>query len=340
MEQDKAIEPEIIDQALAKAPKKVVGQYRKAELPLPKEIESCTGISVFGRTIRSFVFSTDLAIIRNCDADAVLAVYPFTCQPAITQGLLDYAERPVFAGVAGSVTTGIRSVELAMQSEMQGALGVVANAATRPGVIASIARSVDIPILVTTGAYSDYMVKQLEAGAQIVNVSAGKETPSVVREIRDHYPDLPIIASGGGTPESIEATIAAGADAISWTPPSMRDLERENMAKNRRVQADSARKYADGRAEGDVEVLKAAAKAADSLQQEEDERARQWISEKGARELSWLFDERLDGDERTLFRQLLAKLLDAPEPTLEEIAARQESDEESLVHPKRAENAV
>lgn len=336
MDQEQAIEPEVVDQALSKAPKKVVGQYRKAELPLPREIESCTGISIFGRTIRSFVFSTDLAIIRNCDADAVLAVYPFTCQPAITQGLLDYAERPVFAGVAGSVTTGMRSVELAMQSEMQGASGVVANAATRPGVIAGIARSIDIPIVVTTGALTDYTVKQIEAGAQIVNVSAGKETPQVVREIRDQFPDLPIIASGGGTPESISATIAAGADAISWTPPSMRDLERENMLKNRRVQADSARKYADGRTAGDVEVLKAAAKAADSLQQEEDERARQWISEKGARELSWLFDERLGADERVLFRRLLAKLLDAPQPTVEEIAARQ-AIEDDPTQPRRAE---
>lgn len=337
MDQNTAIEPEIIDQELTKGPKKVVGRYRKAELPLPKEIESCSGISVFGRTIRSFVFSTDLAIIRNCDADAVLAVYPFTCQPAITQGLLDYAECPVFAGVAGSVTTGIRSVELAMQSEMQGALGVVANAATRPGVIASIARSVDIPIVVTTGAFSDYMKKQLAAGAQIVNVSAGKDTPQVVSEIRDHYPDLPIIASGGGTPESIRTTIAAGADAISWTPPSMRELERENMLKNRQVQADSARKYEEGHTPGDVEVLKAAAQAADSLQQQQDAEARQWIAEKGARELGWLFDERLDTDERTLFRHLLAKLLDAPEPTQEEIAARHQSPEDNLVSPKRGE---
>ena len=338
MDHDKAVEPELIDQKLAKAPKKVSGQYRKAELPLPEQIKNCAGISVFGRTIRSLVFSTDLAVIRNCDADAVLAVYPFTCQPAITQGLLDYAERPVFAGVAGSVTTGIRSVELAMQSEMQGATGVVANAATRPGVIASIARSIDIPIVVTTGGLSDYMDKQISAGARILNVSAGKDTPKVVADIRDRYPDLPIIASGGGTPETIEATIAAGADAISWTPPSMRELERENMLRNRRVQADVARRYSEGRTPGDVEVLKAAAQAANSLQQEQDAEARQWIAEKGARELAWLFDERLDGDERILFRQLLAKLLDAPEPTAAEIAARSErADDDDLSLPKRGQ---
>ena len=43
------------------------------------------------------------------------------------------------------------------------------------------------------------------------------------------YPDLPIIATGGPTDDAIRATIAAGADAVSWTPPAIADLEREVM---------------------------------------------------------------------------------------------------------------
>ena len=57
-------------------PKTIEGIYRKAELPLPKAASTAPGIRFFDRTVRSLVFSTDLAIIRNCDADAVLAVYP------------------------------------------------------------------------------------------------------------------------------------------------------------------------------------------------------------------------------------------------------------------------
>ena len=52
-------------------------------LRLPESISSASGIIINGRKIRSFVFTTDLAIIRNCDADAVFAVYPFTPQQAI-----------------------------------------------------------------------------------------------------------------------------------------------------------------------------------------------------------------------------------------------------------------
>ena len=49
------------------------------------DIISCTsGITVQGRQLHSFAFTTDAAIIRNTNADAILAVYPFTGEPVIT----------------------------------------------------------------------------------------------------------------------------------------------------------------------------------------------------------------------------------------------------------------
>lgn len=40
---------------------------------------------------------------------------------------------------------------------------------------------------------------------------------------------MPIIATGGPTDESIERTIEAGANAITWTPPSNGDIFRDIM---------------------------------------------------------------------------------------------------------------
>lgn len=214
-------------------PKVIEGAFRRAELPLPLEVRKAPGIKLYNHLIKSLVFSTDLVIIRNCDADAVLAVYPFTCQPLITQALLTVSERPVITGVAGATTTGVRSVLLAAQSEMQGASGVAVNLATKPVVIRNIARSVDIPVVLTVSELNARSQLQIAAGARIVNVSAGKNTPRVVEEIRRAYPHMPIIASGGGTPESIQRTISAGADAVSWTPPNLQELERITMEKNR-----------------------------------------------------------------------------------------------------------
>ena len=218
-----------------RSPKKIEGFYRHGAFCVPEEAQAADGISVFGRLIKSFVFSTDVVTIRNCNADAVLAVYPFTCQPAITQALIVAAECPVFTGVSGATTGGGRSVEIAMQSEMQGVAGVVTNSTTPPATIAAIAASVDIPVVATIVAFDDIGREQIDAGAAIVNVAAGRDTPDVVRAVRAAYPDLPIMASGGKTGASIAATIAAGADAISWTPPSMTDLQHDLMAHNRQI---------------------------------------------------------------------------------------------------------
>ena len=53
------------------------GELRKHTLEVPRCISECSGIRVFGRRIKSLVFSTDVAIIKNINADAVIAVIAF-----------------------------------------------------------------------------------------------------------------------------------------------------------------------------------------------------------------------------------------------------------------------
>ena len=84
------------------------GNLRNFMLRVPECIHDCTGIRVFGKRIRSLVYTTDVAVIRNCNADAVIAVYPFTPQPLITQAVMQAADMPVFAGVGGGLTQGMR----------------------------------------------------------------------------------------------------------------------------------------------------------------------------------------------------------------------------------------
>ena len=59
---------------------RVPSPLRDHIVEMPQAIFACTGVVIHGRRIKSLVFSTDIAIIRNCNADAVLAVYPFTPQ--------------------------------------------------------------------------------------------------------------------------------------------------------------------------------------------------------------------------------------------------------------------
>ncbi|MCH5191975.1 MAG: hydrolase [Oscillospiraceae bacterium] len=207
----------------------VKGYLRDFRINVPEAIYESKGIKIFGRRIKSIVFSTDVSIIRNCNADAVIAVYPFTPQPVITQAVMMAADCPVFAGVGGGLTKGERVINLARHAEYQGATGVVVNAPTSNDTIRELKKIIDLPIVVTVVKDDDDIAARLEAGAQIFNVSAAARTPELVRKIREDFPDVPIMATGGPTEETVRATISAGADAITWTPPSNGEVFRDIM---------------------------------------------------------------------------------------------------------------
>lgn len=204
-------------------------------LKMPKEIEEASGIVVFGRRIKSLLFSTDLAVIKNCDADAIFAVHPFTAQRSISAPIIQSASMPVFCGVGGGTTQGMRAVYLANDAESQGAIGVVLNAPIPNKDIRAIARTVDIPIVVTVASERTNVGLRIKSGAAIINVAGGAKTAQIVADIREKHPKVPIMASGGKSGESILATIEAGANAIVYTPPSSSDLFKSLMAKYRDV---------------------------------------------------------------------------------------------------------
>jgi hypothetical protein len=82
------------------------GKLRKHMIKVLEAIRESSGISIFGRKIKSLLFSTDAAIIKNCNADAVFAVYHFTPQQAISHSLISVSEVPVFYGIGRGTTPG------------------------------------------------------------------------------------------------------------------------------------------------------------------------------------------------------------------------------------------
>ena len=202
------------------------GTLRSHSLTLPACIHECSGIRIFGRLIRSLAFTTDVAIIKNINADAIIAVYPFTPQPVIAQAIITVSDVPVFVGVGGGITTGARAVRLAVQAEHQGAHGVVLNAPTPNEVIGQIKERVDLPVVITVVSAHTDIRGRLDAGADILNI---------VADIRQDFPEVPIIATGGPTEESIRRTIQAGANAVTYTPPANGVLFAQLMTRYRQT---------------------------------------------------------------------------------------------------------
>ena len=213
------------------------GQLKKHIVHVPEIIrELATGIKINEKLIKSLVFTTDIAIIRNMNGDAVIAVYPFTPQPVITHAIMFAGDVPVFCGVGGGTTQGPRVVNLAKDAEYQGAIGVVLNSPTKNEIIEEISRVIDIPIVLTVVSGNTDVKSRLEAGATILNVSGAAKTAEIVKKIRGEFPHVPIIATGGPTEETILATIEAGANAITYTPPTNGELFAELMKKYREAE--------------------------------------------------------------------------------------------------------
>lgn len=203
----------------------VHSKLRKSFITVPKEIYKASGIMIFEKRIKSLLFTTDLAIIRNTNADSIMAVYPYTPQSSISNAILDVSNVPCFIGVGGGTTQGLRSKYIAIEAELAGAYGVVVNSPMPNEDIKEISSFIDVPVIATVTSMADDYIGKIEAGAEVLNISGGKYTADLVREIRSDIGDkFPIIATGGKTGEQILETINAGANAISYTAPSSSEV--------------------------------------------------------------------------------------------------------------------
>lgn len=207
----------------------VMSNLRQEIVRVPEIIKSCSGIRIYGRRIRSILFSTDVSIIANHDADAVLAVYPFPPHPAILKSIMMVASVPVFSGVGGGLTNGTRSANMSLLAESEGAYAVVLNGPTNVETIEKVNQMIDIPIIYTVLSDQIDLTSRIEAGVDILNISCGADTARVVKKIRQLYPDFPIIATGGPSEESILSVIQAGANAVTYTAPTSSELFKEKM---------------------------------------------------------------------------------------------------------------
>ena len=234
---------------------KLTGTLRAKSVQIPECIWEAKGMVIMGRKIKSAIFTTDIAIIRNCNADAVLAVYPFTPQQIITQSIINAASIPVLAGVGGGTTQGLRTATMAKDAEAHGAYGVVVNAPMKNDNIALIKKVIDIPIIATVVSDKTDIDARLRAGVSVLNVSAAAKTAELVRYIRKDFPSVPIIATGGPNDDTIRETIAAGANTISYTPPTCADIFADMMVNYRIMAEEEPEKHKTPEGDHDLQEL-------------------------------------------------------------------------------------
>lgn len=208
-------------------------RLRKNIVTVPEIINECSGIRIFGQLLKSFLFTTDVAIIRNTNANAIIAVYPFTPQPLISHSLILASDKPILCGVGGGITNGDKSINLAIDAEFQGAIGVVLNKPASNDLIKRLKDKIDIPVIITVVSENDDFKGRIKAGVDIFNVSGAEKTSNIIKIIREINSKIAILATGGKSEETILLAINSGANAISYTPPTIGELFKDIMKKYR-----------------------------------------------------------------------------------------------------------
>ena len=108
-------------------------------------------------------------------------------------------------------------------------MGVVLNTPISDLNLLAVSKAVDIPVIITITIEDTDVRARLDAGASILNVACGTKKPDVVKKMRASYSNVPIIATGGKTNETVQTVIEAGVNAITYTPPSTQELFKHGM---------------------------------------------------------------------------------------------------------------
>ena len=121
----------------------LAGSLRRHSVQVPPAIYQASGINIMGTRIKSLLFTTDVAIICNNNAQYILCVYPFTPQINIHEAIINLARCPVFVGVGGGITSGERVISIALSPSCW-AYGVVVNVPMPNAMIKRLKAVIDI----------------------------------------------------------------------------------------------------------------------------------------------------------------------------------------------------
>lgn len=203
---------------------------KKAKIPTPAHITKyCKGLELQGKRIKTILYSTDLALIENNDADALLAVYPFTPSLNIIKTLIAFSDKPVICGIGGGLTQGDFAIEIAIEAQQLGAAAVIVNQPFKNEDITKLKPHLTIPIISSISTLNLDFDARIQAGVSCFNITGGANTLEIVAHLQRNYPNFPIISTGGKTFDSLQNIVNKKISAVILTPPSNAELFRTIM---------------------------------------------------------------------------------------------------------------
>lgn len=193
---------------------------------IPDVSDESPGIHFGDRLVRSVLLTADVSYIHHLETDAVLGISPFDPSSSVNLALTSFCKKPVFCDIGGSYRHRKKAVELANEAEDAGAAGIVISRPVAPEVVGYIRERTSGNLIYTVMYLEDDIAGVIDAGVDMLNISTGKTTAETIEEIRQHFSEIPIMASGGPFESTIRETIRMGADAIVYNPPTAAEMLR------------------------------------------------------------------------------------------------------------------
>lgn len=197
-----------------------------SKIDIPEAIDESPGISVGPHLIKSVLLSTDLSYIANMDIDSVLVIHPFDSNEKLNTAIQKFCDGPVFLGVGGGFRQIEHMMQLVINADQNDADGIVISRPTDPETIRKLRSRVDHTLIYSILIEGENIHQLVDAGVDMFNISTGENTAQTIRKIRQDHPDIPIMANGGPFDSTIRQTIASGADAIVYNPPTATEMMR------------------------------------------------------------------------------------------------------------------
>ena len=173
--------------------------------------------------------------VKAQDVDILFESFQGECCMSEINRIIDIVKTngcDVIVGVGGGTTAGKRVESIALDAELHGATAVVLNAPTATEFVQNLADDIDV-VLTIVSLNEDLEKRMLHTKANIINVSGGKDTVKIVKKLREIDPNFPIIATGGPTEETVREVIQAGANAVTFTPPTNGEIFKGMMEEYR-----------------------------------------------------------------------------------------------------------
>lgn len=192
----------------------------------PAFLPDANGFVIKGRMVRNVISTYDLYEINTTNADALFIDSLFFIREERIRKIFQFTDKPVILSVPHFFTSKLKLVKIAVELENSGVSGLYTGPYFPVPELKKICSLCSVPIFSFSGTKIDEIKEKVNSGVFALCFSGKKISQPLIKNVRNMFPSVKIIALCGRSENLINKCNHTGIDAIIFKPcvPEM-DLE-------------------------------------------------------------------------------------------------------------------